>query len=509
METLKEKESIILDYLTEAYIFIMILIFPLLVDKTGYFQILECKWFYYVAITIIYIVVSLLIFLYFLIFKKVNYFVNYKLTIIQYLAIVFLIVNIISCFLSPYFSNYNLFYGIGRGEGLITQTLYIISFLFISFFGKFKKRYIIYFSISSILISFISILQYIGFNPFNLYQNGIGTHNVSFISTIGNIDFVSAMYCILLPISFSAYVFSSDSSKISKVIHLLSLLMGFFIIGIIDVSSGKLAFLATTVIIFPFIITNNKRLAKFLNVLVCLLMAYCINIIINPIYHYDLQKIILHFQVNYIVILFIIVCLVLLALSYVLNKTNYNYSNNKKLIIKIYLLIVIGFILSIIVLYFYNFKIGILYEIHELLHGNFNDEFGTYRIFLWKRTLPLIKDYPLLGTGPDTFALRFMPKYTNDLIAIGQYSINDTAANVYLTIAVNLGLVGLLVYLSFIFFQLKNGIKKLNNYSVILLISIICFLIQDFFNLQLVIVTPLFWILLSLHYRSICTKKIK
>lgn len=157
----------------------------------------------------------------------------------------------------------------------------------------------------------------------------------------------------------------------------------------------------------------------------------------------------------------------------------------------------------------YNFKIGILYEIHELLHGNFNDEFGTYRIFLWKRTLPLIKDYPLLGTGPDTFALRFMPKYTNDLIAIGQYSINDTAANVYLTIAVNLGLVGLLVYLSFIFFQLKNGIKKLNNYSVILLISIICFLIQDFFNLQLVIVTPLFWILLSLHYRSICTKKIK
>ena len=28
-----------------------------------------------------------------------------------------------------------------------------------------------------------------------------------------------------------------------------------------------------------------------------------------------------------------------------------------------------------------------LYEIHELLHGNFDDAFGTYRIFLWKRTI--------------------------------------------------------------------------------------------------------------------------
>ena len=57
-------------------------------------------------------------------------------------------------------------------------------------FGKFKKRYILYFSVSSILINTIAILQYIGFNPFNMYQNGIGTHNVSFMATIGNISFI-------------------------------------------------------------------------------------------------------------------------------------------------------------------------------------------------------------------------------------------------------------------------------------------------------------------------------
>ncbi len=155
----------------------------------------------------------------------------------------------------------------------------------------------------------------------------------------------------------------------------------------------------------------------------------------------------------------------------------------------------------------YNFNSGILYEIYELLNGNFEDNFGTYRIFLWKRTIPLIPEFPLIGSGPDTFAIRFMAKYTQDIAAIGPLTINDTAANVYLTMAINTGIIGLLTYLSFIFFNLKEGIKKMNGYSAILLIAIICFLIQDFFNLWLVIVTPIFWLLLGLHYRSICSKK--
>ena len=141
---------------------------------------------------------------------------------------------------------------------------------------------------------------------------------------------------------------------------------------------------------------------------------------------------------------------------------------------------------------------------HELLHGNFDDKFGTYRIFLWKRTLSIFSQYPIIGSGPDTFAIRFMAKYTNDIAAIGPLTINDTAANVYLTMLINIGIIGLGTYLSFIFFQIKKGIQNMNEYSAILLISIVCYLCQDFFNLSLVIVTPIFWLLMALHYRSIC-----
>ena len=148
-----------------------------------------------------------------------------------------------------------------------------------------------------------------------------------------------------------------------------------------------------------------------------------------------------------------------------------------------------------------------LYEMHELLHGNFDDNFGTYRIFLWKRTLSIFPEFPILGSGPDSFAIRFMAKYTQDIAAIGPLTLNDTAANVYLTMLINIGLVGLGIYLVFIGLQIKKGIKKINEYSLILLIAMICYLCQDCFNLSVVIVTPIFWLLMALHYGSIYFEK--
>lgn len=503
MKELIKKEEIILDLLSEVYITIMILLFPLLVDKTGFFHILECKWHSYLIIASVYLFTIICVLLYFGLFKKINYFKQLKFSIVQWLVVIFLGVNVISFFISPFFKNYNLFVGVGRGEGLIMMTLYSMTFLAISLFAKFKKKYILYFSISSILVNFIAVLQYIGFNPFNMFQDGIGIHNVSFMTTIGNTNFISAVFCILLSISFSTFVFLDDEKKINKVIHFLSILMGAFIFGIINVQSGKVAFLAILVLIIPFIITNNKRLSRFLLMIVAILSAYCINVIINPEYHYDIKTLDFNFQFNYIVALFIIVIGLLILLSSILKKVDYDITSNKKIIKCFYLTIIICIVFGLIVLYFYDFKSGILYEMHEILHGNFDDDFGTYRMFLWKRTFGIFPEFPILGSGPDTFAIRFMSKYTQDVAAIGPLTINDTAGNVYLTMLINIGIVGLATYLTFIIAQLRKGIKNINEYSAVLLISILCYLCQDCFNLSVVIITPIFWLLMGLHYRSI------
>lgn len=409
MKEVKEKN--ILSKITELYIIVMIMIFPLCVDSTGFFKILECKYRCFLIINSVYIASIIIAIAYYQLFKKVNIFKQIKLNKVQWAVIVFLAINIISTFISPFFKQYNLFIGVGRGEGLISTTIYCVSFLCITMFGKFKKRYFLYFSISSIIVSLIAILQYIGFNPFNMYQDGIGTHNVSFIGTIGNVAFVSAFYCIYLTIAAGAFVFLEEETY-KKIIHLLSIYMGFFILEVIDVLSGAVALSATLVLTIPFIITNGKRLSKLLIIATMILLGYLTNIIINPVYYYDLGKLKLNFQVNSIAIILFIVVVIFIILAYLLKNRTYDLSKNKKIIKLFYVVIVVGIILCMLSIYFINFKDGILYEIHEILHGNFNDDFGTYRIFLWKRSISLVKDYPILGTGPDTFAVRFMDKYT-------------------------------------------------------------------------------------------------
>lgn len=394
METRKEKN--ILSKITEIYIIVMVMLFPLLVDSTGFFRILEAKYSYFLIINAIYISALFIIITYYWLFKKTNIFKDIKLHKIQWAVIVFLIVNIISTLISPFFKKYNLFVGVGRAEGLISITLYCLSFLNITMFGEFKKRYSIYFSISSIMVSLVAILQYIGFNPFNMYQNGIGTHNVSFIGTIGNIAFVSAFYCIYLTISMAEFVFIEEDKIYKKIIHLLSIYMGFFIFEVLDVLGGAVAFCGILVLTIPFVITNSKRLSRLLVVGAMILLGYLTNIIVNPVYYYDVGKLKLDFQINQIAIVLFIIIAVFIGLAYILKNREFDVSTNKKVIKLFYLTLILCVVIGLCMIYFINFTDGFLYEIHEILHGNLDDDFGTYRIFLWKRSISLVKDYPII-----------------------------------------------------------------------------------------------------------------
>lgn len=394
MEKIKEKN--ILAKITEVYIVVMIMLFPLLVDSTGFFRILEAKYSYFLIINTIYISVLFITILYYWFFKNTNIFKEIRIHKIQWAVIVFLIINIISTILSPFLKEYNLFVGVGRAEGLISITLYCLSFLNITMFGEFKERYIVYFSVASIMVSSVAILQYIGFNPFNMYQNGIGTHNVSFIGTIGNIAFVSAFYCIYLTISMASYIFIEEDKKYIKIIHLLSIYMGFFIFEVLDVLGGAVAFCGTLVLTIPFIITNSKRLFRLLIVGAMILLGYLTNIIVNPVYYYDIGKLKLDFQINEIAIALLAVIVIFIGLAHVLKNREFDISKNKKVIKLFYLALVLCVVIGVATIYFVDFSDGFLYEIHEILHGNLDDDFGTYRIFLWKRSLSLVKDYPII-----------------------------------------------------------------------------------------------------------------
>lgn len=131
--------------------------------------------------------------------------------------------------------------------------------------------------------------------------------------------------------------------------------------------------------------------------------------------------------------------------------------------------------------------------------NNNADSAGSNRMFIWKRAIKLIPERPIFGSGPDNFGIVFMNRFQNEVYKDWTYIYVDKAHNEYLQIATATGVPSLIIYLSFIFVILRKGIKKSkdNIYIIALLGSIIGYLTQAFFNISVVSVAPIFWVMLG------------
>ncbi|MCM3692237.1 O-antigen ligase family protein [Neobacillus niacini] len=131
---------------------------------------------------------------------------------------------------------------------------------------------------------------------------------------------------------------------------------------------------------------------------------------------------------------------------------------------------------------------------------------GSSRFFIWKETLPLVKEYFWVGSGPDTLEYVFPASEDEKKKYLGSpYILVDKAHNEYLQIAVTLGLPALLTYLLLLFVVIRKafqavkyaeGREKLILYGLIS--TIIGYLVQAFFNISTVPVAPLFWAILGI-----------
>jgi putative inorganic carbon (HCO3(-)) transporter len=128
-----------------------------------------------------------------------------------------------------------------------------------------------------------------------------------------------------------------------------------------------------------------------------------------------------------------------------------------------------------------------------------NDDSGSKRMFIWKRGITLIAERPLLGSGPDTFQDVFMGKYSDQVNKAYGNIVFDKAHNEYLQNTITLGIPAVAVYISFLAVTLYYGIKTGRNNILLVpvLLSIIGYAVQAFFNISVVSVAPLYWIMLG------------
>ena len=130
----------------------------------------------------------------------------------------------------------------------------------------------------------------------------------------------------------------------------------------------------------------------------------------------------------------------------------------------------------------------------EIAKGNIDDNYGSNRIFIWKNTLKAVPENIINGVGIDNFYYAFGKK---PLTMKGWYF--DKAHNEYLQILICEGIFALISYLLFFgWITIKGTINNYKEKEIYLILPVIGYLVQAFFNISIIEVAPFFYISLGL-----------
>ena len=423
----------ILARVSEIYIACMLTVFLVFPGRQGYVSISEDKAICFYLLSGAY---ALLITIFCLVFFWANIREQkqhvLRLSAPQVLILIYWGMTIVSAMLSEYPGT--VFMGESRKEGLLTITLYCICFLWVSLFARPKEWMLWLFAGSVCVNDLLAILQLAGLNPLHMYPEGMNYYDAfklyagQFLGTIGNVDMVSAVLSLAIPVFWIAIVKLESRRRFLLLIPLgltLGVLLTAFIAG------GVLGVFAGAVLTIPVICKRGRR-----------------------------RKI----------LTWSVVTLLVLGLVFV---------------------------------YFAGDLVGgFVGEAQQGMHGNWDDSFGSGRIYIWKRALELVDGHLLFGGGPDTMILRtdaVFERYNEELgVLIRSYV--DSAHNEYLNILVNQGLLAVLAYLGALIWTAILWIRKApeNVAAAICGGAVLSYCIQAFFGISSLVSTPFFWLMLAL-----------
>ncbi|MGL5822287.1 MAG: O-antigen ligase family protein [Sarcina sp.] len=126
------------------------------------------------------------------------------------------------------------------------------------------------------------------------------------------------------------------------------------------------------------------------------------------------------------------------------------------------------------------------------------DSLGSGRGAIWSETLKSIAKNPFIGFGPDTLDKRFN-YYFPDI----NFSNADKAHNEYLEYWATGGILTLISYLLLTLSILIKLFKKNDNISNCLFLIVLGYMLQAFFNISVIQVAPIYWIILGISLKYI------
>lgn len=517
MTSCKKTEKLnFLSIVIGIYVILIGLGLPLVV-KNQYFDILIVKYYYYCICTILMAILvvgysvtvgakqTALFFREFSLKKLLR-----NCTVADYAVLIYLMVAFISTITSDYL--YESFWGNeGRYTGLFLITWYVISYFCVSRFWKYKSWYIDVILAAGMLVCLFGITDYFKLDILHFKTKMVAEQIPIFTSTIGNINTYTAYVGILVAIA--TVLFATDTKVKNMLWHYLCMVIGFFAI-IMGVSDNAYLSLGVLFGFLPLYLFKSSKgiqryfvlLATFFSVIQCIdwINIYCGESVIGIESAFE---VVIKFQgLPYLV-------MSLWGIVIIWHFITFKKKHEAKELGNLFRYLWIALLLLIILAVLY-----IIYDCNIAGNANkygslssyllFNDDWGTHRGYIWRMAMECFQSLPLwnkiVGYGPETFGILVMHKTANN----PYNQLFDSAHNEYLHMLTTVGFAGLIAYLSFIIGYIRNCLhyKSKNPYIMAMMFGVICYSIQAFVNLNLPIVTPVFWLLLGMGTAKLLEK---
>ncbi|MBQ9458973.1 MAG: O-antigen ligase family protein, partial [Oscillospiraceae bacterium] len=160
-------------------------------------------------------------------------------------------------------------------------------------------------------------------------------------------------------------------------------------------------------------------------------------------------------------------------------------------------------VLALAAVYALPWKSGTLWEASRLLRGEADGAFGSGRLAIWRACLPLVRERPLLGGGPDTLWLRGLEPFAWHTSGRVIPSDITAAHNEYLNILVNQGALALASYVSLLALALVRCFRHAEQPCFAACgAGLLCVCAMSAFSVSTCITAPFVWLLLALAARE-------
>lgn len=393
-----------------------------------------------------------------------------------------------------------MFWGInGRLFGTAIMLLCVCLYFCYSRFFVGKKFLLFCCLIGSSVVSILAIVNRLGFDPLQMY-GAIDPNYIQFyMSTIGQINIVSAFLCMFLPLLTGVFLYSDK-----KWIRLCCGAGAALVLTAGVCTNSDSFFLSIGITTLFYIAVSFDCQETLTDCLFLFAVESFAMTILQKVNHIIPVTVWTHLPRLWMRFPWFAAALFFLALALLLRKKIRISRNILKRCKKIWLILwgilAVAVVLYIIVANVFRLSVDQVIADQFVL---FDDHWGNNRGYVWKRTVESFARLPLIqqifGVGPGQFPDFFATYYEDSIQKLGGYFAD--AHSEYLQYLVMTGLAGMLSYVGMIVCSVRACLKKHSAVGYVLAAVLLVWMAQGAVNNPVTFTEPYLFVFMGIAQR--------